>query len=84
MTMDTFVTNFVDAMDLDTVIVWADILNVPHNESQWIDDDFPDKSDELRVAVVEAMLNVGELKKAFDGLQTNPMPIKSKEKKNHE
>ncbi len=58
----------VDDIPFLTLAKWADSLGVSHNESQWLDDEWPDKEDELRVAVAEAMekkkknmFNVGEL-----------------------
>ena len=54
------IEQLVDDMEFDTLIVWADILKVPHNENYWTDDDMPDKTDELRVAVAEAMGKVGK------------------------
>ncbi len=53
-----FASAFVECLDFDTLIVWADILNVPHDENYWTDDDMPDKEDDLRVAVAEAMSKV--------------------------
>jgi len=60
MTLDTLITQFVGDLNFEVLIIWADILKVPHNESQWLDDDFPDKTDELRVAVAEAMGKMGK------------------------
>jgi len=89
MTIESFAANFVDAMDVDTVITWAAILSVPHDKYSWVDDEWPDKTDELRVAVTEAMLKVGKkpqreplgktLADCFDTLirkdPNNPMPL---------
>ncbi len=49
-----------EAMDFPTLIKVANKLNVPHNVERWIDDDYPDKEDELRVAVAESMEKVGK------------------------
>ncbi len=51
--------------DIDTVnfaglIKLADKLGVRHDEDLWLDDEWPDKEDELRVAVAEAMERVGK------------------------
>lgn len=45
----------VDTIGFKGLIKLACELNVPHDESQWLDDEWPDKVDELRVAVAEAM-----------------------------
>lgn len=58
--MDELATAFVDSMSLDTMITWAAILSVPHDKHSWLDDEWPDKEDDLRVAVAEAMLKVGK------------------------
>ncbi len=51
--------------DLDTLnfaglIKLADKFGVPHNEDRWLDDEWLDKEDELRVAVAEAMEKAGK------------------------
>lgn len=57
MTPDEFWTQFVEDMTLDVLCFWADILNVEYD--QWLDDEWPDREDDLRVAVAEAMGKVG-------------------------
>ncbi len=58
--MSHFALQLVEDMEFDVLIVWADILKVPHDENYWTDDDMPDKTDELRVAVAGAMEKVGK------------------------
>ena len=46
--------------DIDTIhfaglLKLADKLGVPHNEDRWLDDDFPDKEDELRVKLIDKL-----------------------------
>ncbi len=53
--MSDFALQLVEDMEFDVLIAWADILKVPHDENQWLDDEYPDKTDELRVAVADAM-----------------------------
>ena len=53
--MSDFALQLVEDMEFDVLIAWADILTVPHDENQWLDDEYPDKTDELRVAVADAM-----------------------------
>ncbi len=48
------IEQLVEDMPFDTLILWADLLGVEHNEKQWFDDEWPDKENELRVAVVKA------------------------------
>lgn len=59
MTLEVLAANFVDALDFSTLIAWADMLNVEHDEDEWLDDQWPDRETSLRVAVVEALLKVG-------------------------
>ena len=53
--MTHYPEQFVESFPFSTLIIWADILNVPHDEYHWPD---PDKEDDLRVAVAEAMEKV--------------------------
>ncbi len=50
----------VEDMAFDVVLTWAETLAIPHNVQYWLDDEWPDKEDELRVAVAEAMGKVGK------------------------
>ncbi len=50
----------IDTINFAGLIKMADKLDVPHYEELWLDDDWPDKEDELRVAVAEAMEKVGK------------------------
>ena len=45
------IEQLVDDMEFDTLIVWADILKVPHNENYWSGKDEANTEDALRVAV---------------------------------
>ncbi len=58
--MSNFTLQLVEDMEFDVLIAWADILDVPHDENYWTDDDMPDKTDDLRVAVAGAMEKVGK------------------------
>ncbi len=58
----TFAETFVGALDLDALVVWADTLKVEHGRDTWIDDDYPDKEDDLRGRVVDAFVRLGEKK----------------------
>ena len=53
-------TNYIDGLTFRQLCSVADRYSVPHNEDQWLDDEFPDKEDDLRVAVAEAMEKVGK------------------------
>ncbi len=50
----------VELMGFRALVNWADKLGVPHDEDQWLDDEWPDKENELRVAVAEAMGRTGK------------------------
>lgn len=53
-------TTDVDTVNFAGLIKMADKYGVPHNEDQWLDDDWPFREDLLRVAVAEAMEKVGK------------------------
>ena len=62
MTIDDLATQFVEDMGIETLMVWADTLSVPRDQyfdfkANWFEDE-----DELRVAVAEAMANLGRAK----------------------
>ena len=62
MTLDdlyNLATQFVEELEFDTLLIWADILGVDCDENQWSDDDWVDRMEELQVAVAEAMVNLG-------------------------
>ena len=50
----------IDTINFAGLIKLADKLDVPHDEGDWFDDEFPDKEDALRIAVAEAMGKVGK------------------------
>ena len=62
MTIDGLATQFVEELEFDTLLIWADIFCVDHDEKQWLDDMWPDKESELRTAVAEAMAELGRAK----------------------
>ncbi len=51
---------FVESMNLTQVIAWANTLGVEHHKESWLDDEYPEKEDDLRVRLVETMTQVGE------------------------
>ena len=60
MTIDDLIDQLVEDLEFDVLIGWADILSVEHQEHFWMDDDYPERENELRVAVADAMRKVGE------------------------
>jgi len=62
LSIEDLIDQFVEDLDFDTLIVWADILDVEHDESQWLDDMWPDLEGELREKVGDAMAQVGRHK----------------------
>ncbi len=50
---------FVESMDLAIVIAWADRLGVEHDKESWLDDEYPDKENDLRDRLAEKMGQVG-------------------------
>ncbi len=60
--MDDFYAQFVEDLDFDVLIGWADLFGIDHDYKSWLDDDYPDKESELRGQLAEAMGKVGEKK----------------------
>ena len=56
--MDT--DKFVESMSLTLVIAWANVLGVEHDKESWLDDEYPEKENDLRVRLATAMARVGE------------------------
>jgi hypothetical protein len=50
---------YVGILSFDSLIVEAENLGVPHDEEQWLDDEWPDKEDALRVEVINALNKLG-------------------------
>jgi len=59
MDIDDLIDQFVEDIDFDTLIMWADTLGVEHDEGQWLDDMWPDRDNDLRMSVGNAMRLVG-------------------------
>lgn len=51
--MQNFAEIFVGDLPTEALFGWCDIFKVPHNEDAWLDDDWPDKEDELRAELIE-------------------------------
>ena len=62
MTIDDLIDQFVSDLEFDVLIIWADVLDVEHDENMWLDDMWTDAENELRVQVGDAMRKVGEKK----------------------
>lgn len=60
MDMDDLIDQFVEDLEFDVLVCWADTLGIEHDEKQWLDDDWPDKDSELRTSVGDAMRKVGK------------------------
>ncbi len=54
------VDKFVESMSLTLVIAWATLLDVEHDKESWLDDEYPDKEDALRVRLAEKRRHVGD------------------------
>lgn len=59
LTIDDLIDQFVEDLDFDVLIIWADILNVEHEENSWLDDMWPELENELREKVGEAIAQIG-------------------------
>ena len=60
MTMTDLIEQFVEDLEFDVLLGWADLFKVEHNEKHWLDDEWPDKEDELRVEVADSMGKIGK------------------------
>ena len=60
MTIDDLATQFVNDLSFDALLNWCYTLGIKHED--WLDDEWSDREDELRVAVAEAMANLGRAK----------------------
>ncbi len=60
MSIDDLIDQFVEDLDFDVLLCWADILGIGHEEETWLKDEWLDREDELRVLVAEAMGKVGK------------------------
>ncbi len=56
----TILEIIVETMEFKSLIAIADILGISHNYGEWLDDDWHDKENDLRVAVTEAMERIGK------------------------
>ena len=61
MDIDNIIDQFIEVLDFDTLIAWADVLDVEVNYPP-TGDMWPDWENELRVEVGEAMALVGRIK----------------------
>ena len=41
MDIDDLIDQFVEDLDFEVLIIWADILDVEHDENMWLDDMWP-------------------------------------------
>ena len=57
--IDDAIDNFIDTLDFDHILAWANLLGVEINYPP-IDDMWPDWQNELTVEVGDAMRKVGE------------------------
>ena len=60
MKMIDLCNQFAEDLEFGVLIGWADILAVDHNENEWLDDEWPDREDELRAEVADALFVAGE------------------------
>lgn len=59
LSIDGLIEQFVEDLEFDVLVIWADILKVGHDEELWLDDIWPEKENELRTEVAQAMMDVG-------------------------
>jgi len=55
-----FIEGVIDQMLEDAVfedlIIWADTFDIPHNEDEWFDDEYPDRQSELIQKITQELL----------------------------
>ena len=59
MAFEHLLTDYLDALPLDNLVAWADLLGVRHDRDRWLDDDYPDKEEDLRTRVEHAVSLIG-------------------------
>lgn len=52
---DMFIENFVDSLNFELLVFWADIFNVEHQEDMWSKAEWSENEDEFRMAVGDAI-----------------------------
>lgn len=63
MTVDNSIEQFVENIEFDMLMALACLLHIGRDVAHvpdWLDDEWPDREDKLRVAVAEAMMKVGQ------------------------
>ncbi len=53
------IEQFVDELSFDLLVILGKALGLPFDHTQWLDDEFPDREGELRVALVERLEEAG-------------------------
>lgn len=57
-TVEDKVYELFDDMDFDTLVKWADVLEVEHHESEWTKSEWTDLESELRQEVSNTMVGM--------------------------
>lgn len=56
--MTAYMTNFVEKLPFEDLLIWAQLYRVEQHSARWLDDEWPDKEDGLRGDVIDAMVEV--------------------------
>jgi len=51
------IQQWVEKLTPDNLFWWADFFEVDKDHENWLDDEYPDKTDDLRTRLVETMCN---------------------------
>ena len=60
------IENAVEELDLDALLRWALLFDVDNDFEMWLDDEYPEREEELRSAVLEAVLEEHKGDSPFD------------------
>jgi hypothetical protein len=84
-TIDDAIDQLIELIDFDTLIIWADALEVSHDELHWLDDMWPDAQAELEREVGEALLKAIEFdaRPLYAQLQQRDKEIEQLKKRLH-
>lgn len=59
-TIEDAMTELFNDVTFETLIVWADLLKIEHDEENWLDDEWTEKEDALRQRLTEFATTVLE------------------------
>ena len=58
MKAEAYIANLVNGLTEDSLFIWTMLFKVDNDHSQWLDDEWPDKLDDLRTKLTETMIEL--------------------------